>query len=181
MAIYVRNSTPNPVWVAIRYYNPGCSGDLAKRGWYYIPSGRTQVVYGSGFNHRFFRFYADDEFGNVWSGNDYAVTPSSVDFDLCWIANCPAGLGCENLGYRDPGYFDASPPVIPVNRTINLVLSSSRKRKRLKNTIIALPTKRGVKNRPKRPRRVINKLKNQVKSKSGHKRMNLIQKRKTIR
>ncbi len=139
MPISIRNSTPNPVDVAVAYYNEGCSPRYGKRGWYNVAPGRTVVVFGGRSNHAYFRFYAEDAFGHVWDGGDFTDVPNEA-FDMCWIANCRPGTPCRRLGFRDPGYFDCA--FCPGDRLINLVLSSSRRQSKSSKILIALPTKR---------------------------------------
>lgn len=147
MAISIRNSTPNTVYVAVGYYNTGCSPRQGKRGWYSVAPGRTRVVYGGRSHHATFRYYAEDDVGHVWSGNNFTDVPDDA-FDMCWIANCSPGTPCRRLGFRDPGYFDCL--TCPGDRTINLVLSSSQQKSKSRKILIALPTKRKLKFRKHR-------------------------------
>ncbi|WP_053912198.1 DUF1036 domain-containing protein [Aneurinibacillus migulanus] len=171
MAISIRNSTPNLVYVAVAYYNEGCSPRYGKRGWYSIEPGRTTVVFGGRSNHAYFRFYAEDNFGHVWGGDDFTNVPNEA-FDMCWVANC---IPCRRLGFRNPGYFDCV--FCPGDRLINLVLSSSRRQSKSSKILIALPTKRKLKYR-KYPHGIIKKTKSQTISKSGNVRKAIPTKRK---
>lgn len=163
MPIYIRNSTPNRVYVAVGYYNEGCTPNMGKRGWYQVEPGTTVTVFGGRTNHAYFRYYAEDEFGHVWSGSDFTDVPDDV-FDMCWIANCSPGVSCRRLGFRNPGYFDCF--FCPADRLINLVLTSSRKKSKSNKIIHAVPTKRKVKFRKYR-HGIINKMKRKTVLKPG--------------
>jgi len=175
MSISIRNSTPNTVYVAVAYYNGGCSPRYGKRGWYSVAPGRTRVVYGGRFNYAYFRYYAEDSFGNVWDGNNFTNVPDDP-FDTCWIANCSPGTSCRRLGFRDPGYFNCT-FLCTEDKIINLVLSSSRKQSKSRKILIALPTKRKLKYR-KHPHGILKKTKFQTTPKPGNTRITYPTKRK---
>jgi hypothetical protein len=156
--IYIRNSTPNRVFVAVGYYNEGCSFNRGKRGWYLVGPGRTALVFGGKFNHDQFRYYAEDDFGHVWSGGDYTNVPEDA-FDMCWIANCTP---CRRVGFRVP-LTNCAPIFGCQDIIINLVLTSSRRGRRQSKSgkiVMALPTKRILKYRKYR-HGIINKMKSQ--------------------
>lgn len=55
MGFYVRNSTPNPISVAVGYYDSGCSPiTYAKRGWYRIEPGRRALLVAGSAANQFF-------------------------------------------------------------------------------------------------------------------------------
>ncbi|MGG4046234.1 DUF1036 domain-containing protein [Paenibacillus favisporus] len=114
MSFYVRNSTPNPVWVAVGYYDPDCSPiTYTKAGWYRITPGRRMLlVTGSSVNQTYY-FYAYDLFGNTWSGDFPTYVPSSA-FNMCWIERCQ-GTGCREVGFDEVNVGNSQ------NYTLNLV------------------------------------------------------------
>ncbi|HZZ77995.1 MAG TPA: DUF1036 domain-containing protein [Gemmataceae bacterium] len=65
--IYVRNNTTHTIWVAAQYMPPG-SCDFVTSGMWQIAPGQTVFV-ASNVN-RWIYFYARDDAGNVWDGND---------------------------------------------------------------------------------------------------------------
>lgn len=165
MPISIRNSTPNPVDVAVAYYNEGCSPRYGKRGWYNVAPGRTVVVFGGRSNHAYFRFYAEDAFGHVWDGGDFTDVPNEA-FDMCWIANCTP---CKRVGFFETRNASGG-------RQIILTLNSSLRKSKSSNNQIVLPTKR-LKYR-KYPQNIINKTNKQGKLKSANKQMILSRRRK---
>lgn len=147
MPIYIRNSTPNLLYVAVGYFNEGCSPRFGKRGWYHVQPGTTAMVFGGRTNHSYFRYYAEDDFGHVWGGDTFTDTPEDA-FDMCWIANCPPRTSCNRLGFANPGYFDCFG--CPSDRLLNLVLTSSRRQSKSGVFMNVLPTKRRLKFRKHR-------------------------------
>ncbi|SMF85194.1 Uncharacterized membrane protein [Paenibacillus uliginis N3/975] len=117
MGFYVRNSTPNPIYVAVGYYDSDCSPiTYAKSGWYRITPGRRSLIVTGSAANRSFYVYGHDSFGNEWSGNFYSYVPSTA-FTMCWIESCQ-GAGCRRVGFDkvDVGNFE--------NHTLNLVDST---------------------------------------------------------
>lgn len=114
MSFYVRNSTPNPVWVAVGYYDPDCSPiTYSKAGWYRITPGRRMLlVTGSSVNQTYY-YYAYDQFGNTWSGDFPTYVPSTA-FNMCWIERCQ-GTGCREVGFDEVNVGNSQ------NYTITLV------------------------------------------------------------
>lgn len=98
MGFYVRNSTPNPIFVAVGYYDSGCSPiTYVKKGWYRIaPGRRALLVTGSAANQSFY-IYGYDRFGNSWGGNFYTYVPTTA-FTMCWIERCQ---GCRSVGFDE--------------------------------------------------------------------------------
>ncbi|WP_025676752.1 DUF1036 domain-containing protein [Paenibacillus polymyxa] len=137
MGFYVRNSTPNPISVAVGYYDSGCSPiTYAKRGWYRIEPGRRAfLVAGSAANQTFY-VYGHDSFGNWWGGNFYTDVPREA-FTRCWIAGCQ-GQGCRNVGFDEinVGNFD--------NYTLNLV-DSTQGASKSRRTLVAKKRKTNFK------------------------------------
>lgn len=97
MGFYVRNNTPNTIWLSIGYYDPDCSPvTYVKEGWYQLtPGRRSLIVTGSAANQNFY-FYAHDNFNNTWSGDYYTQIPSTA-YSMCWIENCET---CTEVGFR---------------------------------------------------------------------------------
>ncbi|MCG7407056.1 DUF1036 domain-containing protein [Paenibacillus sp. ACRRX] len=118
MGFYVRNSTPNPIYVAVGYYDAGCSPvTYTKVGWYRITPGRSSLlVTGSSVNQTYY-VYAYDTFNNVWDGNYFTYVPTTA-FSMCWIERCQ-GAGCRRVGFDrvDVGNF--------INFTLNLINSTN--------------------------------------------------------
>lgn len=159
MALFIRNSTPNTVSVAIGYPNKGCSpypagrkaqvfggrvayhGGLAKRGWYNIPAGRTVQVYGGRVAGHFFYVHAHDSFGNVWGGDDFTDVPRMA-FDMCWIARCKPGTTCRRRGFDVHLFRNGVNPFAPGDGTIEIYLTRSQRTSKSRNIRILLPSKR---------------------------------------
>lgn len=100
MSFYVRNSTPNPVWVAVGYYDPDCSPiTYVKAGWYRITPGRRRLLVTGPSANLTYYYYAFDQFGNTWSG-DYPTDVPSTAFNMCWIESCQ-GTGCRLIEFDE--------------------------------------------------------------------------------
>lgn len=153
MALRFRNSTPNPVFVAVNYPNEGCGNGRAIRGWYEVSPGRTVTIYGGSVTLNSFYWYAEDDFGHVWGGTRIFNVPNEA-FDMYSIAACPPPR-CRPLGFR---YLAFGGNFFSSNHTINLVLASSQRKAKSAQIQDVLPTKRKLKYRKYR-RGIINKLK----------------------
>jgi hypothetical protein len=99
MGLYFKNGTPSTVWVVFGYYSPGCEGgvDWSKKGWYGIAPGATAKVWSGWVGGHCWLYYAEDDFGHVWSGPYHTFVPWNA-FDWCW--NTASTGGGEDVGFR---------------------------------------------------------------------------------
>jgi uncharacterized membrane protein len=65
--IYAQNNTCHPIWVAARYAPPG-STTYINQGWWRVNPGQKVLIFYN--NVQYIYFYAHDDHGLVWSGND---------------------------------------------------------------------------------------------------------------
>jgi uncharacterized membrane protein len=69
--IFARNNTDRPIWVAA-YYVPAGGHRLVSDGWWKVDPGCCRLLlYNNGVN---IYFYAHDDKGWTWKGNDATVT-----------------------------------------------------------------------------------------------------------
>lgn len=78
MSLSFRNLTPNTVFICINHLVvPGtCPEGYVKTVWFRVEPGATERVY-VGSTRRVRSYYAEDNFGNVWTGNS-PPTPKSL-------------------------------------------------------------------------------------------------------
>jgi hypothetical protein len=98
MGLYFRNNTPSPVWIVLGYHAPGCEGgvDWAKTGWYKVNPGSTAKVVSGYVGDQCWLYYAEDDFGHVWSGPYNTFVPWSA-FNWCWTTASTSG---KSVGFR---------------------------------------------------------------------------------
>jgi uncharacterized membrane protein len=81
------NQYPQPVWVVIGWYDPGCAdgGDWSKAGWWYMNQGDCVNVLDVDLDelNRYYVFYAEADDGAFWAG-PYGTTVPWEAFDMCW-------------------------------------------------------------------------------------------------
>ncbi len=97
---------PQPLWVAIMYYEPGCSdgGDWVKKGWWRLTNGTCAVVYGGDLAdlNRYYCYYAKADDGATWSGPYNRFVPYNA-FEWCEWTACSYSDGSPcgyNVGFR---------------------------------------------------------------------------------
>lgn len=134
MSLYFRNLTPNPVFICIIGRDSACHFGLRKRGWYRVVPGETQRVW-FGNARLVDSYYAEDDFGHVWSGDGIFTDIPNTSFNWCLTRKCSP---CRRLGFR---YLD----VIEEDLIIELTLSSNQRTSRSGNIRKAFPTKRKLK------------------------------------
>lgn len=93
-AIYARNNTSRPIWVAAKYMSPGSQNFVTDGFWKIDPGQCVLLVYNS---NRWIYFYARNDAGETWQGNDTSgvvqcevVSMSQQDTGLCfdpWTMN----------------------------------------------------------------------------------------------
>jgi uncharacterized membrane protein len=106
---------PQPLWVAIMYYEPGCSdgGDWIKKGWWRLTSGQCAIVYGGDLDdlNQYYYYYAESEdFATTWNGPINRFVPFQA-FEWCEWTACSRSDGrpCGyDVGFRllDIGDYD---------------------------------------------------------------------------
>jgi uncharacterized membrane protein len=65
--IYAQNNTNYSIWVAARYIPAGSNSYVADGFWQVDPGQKMLILYNNG---RYIDFYARDDHGGVWTGND---------------------------------------------------------------------------------------------------------------
>jgi uncharacterized membrane protein len=65
--IYAQNNTCHPIWVACQYAPPGSTSYVTDGFWQINPGQRALILYN---NVQYIYFYARDDSGHVWTGND---------------------------------------------------------------------------------------------------------------
>jgi uncharacterized membrane protein len=65
--IYAQNNTCHPIWVAAQYAPPGTTAYITQGYWEVEPGQRVLIFYN---NTQYIYFYARDEQGTQWNGND---------------------------------------------------------------------------------------------------------------
>ena len=65
--IYARNNTSRPLWVAAKYMAPGAHSFVTDGFWKIDPGQCVLLVYNS---NRWIYFYARNDAGQTWQGND---------------------------------------------------------------------------------------------------------------
>jgi uncharacterized membrane protein len=65
--IYARNNTNHPIWVACRYVPPGGSSYVTNGWWQVNPGQSVLILYN---NAQYIYFYAHNDCGTSWDGND---------------------------------------------------------------------------------------------------------------
>ncbi|WP_151737350.1 DUF1036 domain-containing protein [Paenibacillus tengchongensis] len=159
MGFYVQNNTPNPVWVAIGYYDPNCNPiTYVKRGWYRIIPGRRSLLVGGSAANQYFYIYAEDNANNYWGGDYYTYVPDSA-FTMCWIERCQ-GEGCNQVGFEEiqVGNFQNFTLILTNDASTRLknTLRSKKRARKFKlgrSSIRKTPGKVGSLGRVVRPRR----------------------------
>jgi hypothetical protein len=69
--ILAHNNSDRPIWVAAHYV-PAGSNHFISDGWFRVGPGECRLLfYNNGVN---IYFYARDDKGNAWQGNDYTTT-----------------------------------------------------------------------------------------------------------
>lgn len=108
------NNYARGLWLAIGYYNPGCSdgSNWGKRGWYRIEPGQSAIVLWTTNAHSTFFAEADD--GVFWGGGPFNTNVPSQAFDWCW--NTASSQG-QIVGMR---LVTVSNPWAPWIGTVNL-------------------------------------------------------------
>jgi hypothetical protein len=85
MGLYFENATPSTVWVVYGHPSttPWCDAGWYKTGWYEIAPESTVKVWSGWIGGHSFEYYAEDDFGHVWAGEDLTFVPWDT-FYLCW-------------------------------------------------------------------------------------------------
>ena len=65
--IYARNNTGRPIWVAAKYMAPGSHSFVTDGFWKIDPGQCVLLVYNT---NRWIYFYARNDAGQIWQGND---------------------------------------------------------------------------------------------------------------
>ncbi len=158
MSLYFRNSTPNTIFFCfVHRANPvDCPEGYGKRGWFRLAPGATELAW-VGSARRVRSYYAEDNFGHVWSENDPITHIPNSAFTWCLNRRCSPTFIllrlCRSLGFRTILSLEE-------DLILELTLTSNRRTSKLGNVRIELPTKRKLKYR-KYSHGIINKTKRQ--------------------
>jgi hypothetical protein len=113
MYIRYNNSYSRGLWLAVGYYNPGCSdgGNWSKKGWWRLEPGQAATVLET--TNSISTFYAEADDGHFWPGSYRTNLPLQA-FDWCWNTASSSG---EDVGMRSVSATNAG---WPWTATINL-------------------------------------------------------------
>ncbi len=107
--IFLKNSAPFKVYVSIGYYVPS-DGKWYSKGWFPVSPGETGNIFDYDLSyHRYFYYYAKDDDGNFWYGDDDCKTCANflVDLEDAFSANSSDPYNGTKYTWKRFNRFDA--------------------------------------------------------------------------
>lgn len=99
--LHFRNSTSNPIWVAVNFYDGGLD-EYVSVGWWYIRPNQTRTVISGPLNDVAYYYNANDTGSREWGGSsdgwvEYGVASFVIPDDISFSY-------ASSQGYRQPGF-----------------------------------------------------------------------------
>jgi len=114
MSLYIHNSYPTPISVAMTFYNPNCAGQFEKIGWYNLVPGQTLAIMNGDLQrgNRYYTLYARATNGAQWTG-PFNYTVTNAAFNSCVFVNPPNPYTVGFFEIDINGYNDYTLNFIP--------------------------------------------------------------------